>query len=858
MERTQSWRDVVSQGVAKRLVAAAAAALAALLAAGLAPTTAFAAPTDTFERDGAAVSSNVGKHEYYQYSGNWSQPITSYLHETADGVERVEWVKTDIGYILAVEEYEGAAPDYTLVSARTVSSGTYAPAGAMGASSLIWGGFYAGSSYNFVVVGQKNLSESPNIAEIRVTKYDKDWNFLGKLDLYETNTTTPFDAGSLDMVEVGGRLYVKTCHEMYMNEKGEIHQASMAFVVDEASMQLVDDEWIVYNFDDSRYGYASHSFNQRLAVLDGTVWSADHGDAYPRSIVLKKFGQRGGREALTFWGTYEQAGNYTGGALGGLEASNAADTILVAYSTVANFSLVQDEYDLNTVPRGAYLASIEASGNSRSIVNVAGDGTTPNGNPMLVKVSDDRFLVLWENLSAPGASSAGSLSYAFFDARATLLGERHTASGSLSDCEPVVVDGKAVWYVTGEDGADSAPVFYAVDVSTGELTTSDGQGGQGGEEGEGGEGEAVDLSQAAVTGIALSYEYSGGALKPLPTVSVDGRALTYGVDYTVTWRDNVDVGTATVTIAGQGSVTGRIERTFSVTPANIARADVFLETSYPYEGAPVRPDPVVAFNGSMLFEGDDYTVGYRNNNAAGTGQVILYGTGNFTGTAYVDFAIVASDEPDEPVDVPAFTDVAEGYWGAGHIADAVRMGFMSGDRTATGLAGTFRPEDNITRGEMITILYRHANPDSAATSNPSAYESLEEDFIKDVPDRAFYTAAINWAFEERIMQGDRDPETDALTGYLRPNDNISRQEVATTLERYAKWAGLDTSGTTDDYLGAPDADSVGGFAKEGIAWCFDNGVMTGDKITDELMPLAFATRAQMAKMVVAVANLVDA
>ena len=121
---------------------------------------------------GPAESSNINKENY----SRWSSPVTSYLYENeSGGLTRVEYT----GGQVVVENYDAS---FAFLDGRTIQP-----------ELLIWGGFFAGESYNFLVFGQSNAAESDSAEVIRVVKYDKDWNRLGAASLKGANTTIPFD-----------------------------------------------------------------------------------------------------------------------------------------------------------------------------------------------------------------------------------------------------------------------------------------------------------------------------------------------------------------------------------------------------------------------------------------------------------------------------------------------------------------------------------------------------------------------------------------------------------------------------------------------------------------------------------------
>lgn len=195
-----------------------------------------------------------------------------------------------------------------------------------------------------------------------------------------------------------------------------------------------------------------------------------------------------------------------------------------------------------------------------------------------------------------------------------------------------------------------------------------------------------------------------------------------------------------------------------------------------------------------------------------------------------------------------YTDV-DGHWGEGWVMAATQRGLMSGHVDASGPTGLFAPDESITRAQLAVILYRHANPDSTATTDPDAYED-DATGMSDTFDRQYYTAATNWAWREGIMTGDRDPSTDEPLLTMRPGDPVSRQEAATMIARYAALYGIDAAASASVFADAPDADEVMPFAAEAVAWCYENGIMTGDANTRELSPGDPATRAAMAKIAV--------
>ena len=140
-----------------------------------------------------------------------------------------------------------------------------------------------------------------------------------------------------------------------------------------------------------------------------------------------------------------------------------------------------------------------------------------------------------------------------------------------------------------------------------------------------------------------SYTYTGAAFTPATTVTYNGKTLVKDTDYTVTYKNNTNAGTATVAVTGKGNYTGTLTSTFKINAISIKSAKVTLKTtSYSYDGKAKKPAiKSVVLNGKTL-SSSNYTVTYKNNKNAGTATVTITGKGNYTGSAKATFTIKAS------------------------------------------------------------------------------------------------------------------------------------------------------------------------------------------------------------------------
>ena len=169
-----------------------------------------------------------------------------------------------------------------------------------------------------------------------------------------------------------------------------------------------------------------------------------------------------------------------------------------------------------------------------------------------------------------------------------------------------------------------------------------------------------------------------------------------------------------------------------------------------------------------------------------------------------------------------FPDVAEGDW----FYDAVRYAYETGLMDGVG-DNLFAPNSETTRAQLVTILYRlEGEPEVSGTSG-----------FTDVEADTWYTDAVAWAAANGIVNGVSETE-------FAPGTDITREQLATILFRYAEAKGYDVSARAD--LSAyPDADQIQSYAAESVAWAVAEGLIQGFE-DNTLRPAGNATRAQIA------------
>ena len=152
------------------------------------------------------------------------------------------------------------------------------------------------------------------------------------------------------------------------------------------------------------------------------------------------------------------------------------------------------------------------------------------------------------------------------------------------------------------------------------------------------------LNNGLLTLSETSYVYDGTYKKPAATVTFGGKVLQEGKDYTISYRNNLNVGVTTVIATGMGDYTGYTSKNFTITKRAMAGGTVSVASSVSFTGSNITPSVTVKVAGRTLTSGTDYTVSYSNNKNVGTSNVYVYGKGNYSGSLSAKFDIVPAKQ----------------------------------------------------------------------------------------------------------------------------------------------------------------------------------------------------------------------
>ncbi|MHA0856743.1 hypothetical protein [Paenibacillus sp. CMAA1364] len=320
-----------------------------------------------------------------------------------------------------------------------------------------FGGFYSGEKYNYIAFGQDNSEEKDNKEVIRIVRYDKSFKRIDSVSIKggESFTVKPFDAGAGRMAEAEDTLVFHTSRERYTTDDGLNHQSQLTIIVNTKTMTVTND---LGRFQEN---HVSHSFDQYVLFDGSTHVLVDHGDAYPRSIVLNKEDGTSYSDVNLFDIPGKIGANTTGVSVGGFEMSSNSyivamnsinHSLVKEYTSYEMVGLKKDQRDiiLSVVPKDSTVV------NNITLAKYVGTNKIAS-IPKLVKITDNKMMVLWQEFD--NDYNHGDVKYVLIDGAGKRLDSIQTIKNVvLSECNPIISGNKIVWY-TNNNGYRS---FYTI------------------------------------------------------------------------------------------------------------------------------------------------------------------------------------------------------------------------------------------------------------------------------------------------------------------------------------------------------------------------------------------------------------
>lgn len=266
----------------------------------------------------------------------------------------------------------------------------------------------------------------------------------------------------------------------------------------------------------------------------------------------------------------------------------------------------------------------------------------------------------------------------------------------------------------------------------------------------------------------------------------------------------------------------------------------------------------VASHGYMLLEGGDGLTMFKDNkvlqeNVILDNQALInYITNDLKGVVGERYANATGEGRITYATKPGtdFKDVAATDWFAGVVGQAVDAELMKGYSDDSGAStGFFGPYDNMTRAQVVTVLYRISG-DATPGEKPGANKTP----FTDVEDGAYYINALNWAYENGLTSGYTKANGE-MANLFGPHDTVTREQLVTLVWRAA---GAPVATSDDAYRSCKDAGKESVFAVDALKWAASKGILTGSVEADGsyLKPTASTLRCEGAKVFVLTKDLI--
>lgn len=266
----------------------------------------------------------------------------------------------------------------------------------------------------------------------------------------------------------------------------------------------------------------------------------------------------------------------------------------------------------------------------------------------------------------------------------------------------------------------------------------------------------------------------------------------------------------------------------------------------------------VASHGYMLLEGGDGLTMFKDNkvlqeNVILDNQALInYITNDLKGVVGERYANATGEGRITYATKPGtdFKDVAATDWFAGVVGQAVDAELMKGYSDDSGAStGFFGPYDNMTRAQVVTVLYRISG-DATPGEKPGANKTP----FTDVEDGAYYINALNWAYENGLTSGYTKANGE-MANLFGPHDTVTREQLVTLVWRAA---GAPVATSDDAYRSCKDAGKESVFAVDALKWAASKGILTGSVEADGsyLKPTASTLRCEGAKVFVLAKDLI--
>lgn len=216
----------------------------------------------------------------------------------------------------------------------------------------------------------------------------------------------------------------------------------------------------------------------------------------------------------------------------------------------------------------------------------------------------------------------------------------------------------------------------------------------------------ISINGTTVTLGTINYTYDGTEKRPSVSVKDGIAALKAGTDYSISYSNNINAGTATILITGIGKYTGTISKNFTISTKSINGTAVTLATTtYTYDGTAKEPSVTVKDGTTTLKNGTDYSVSYSNNVNVGTATATITGKGNYTGTVTKIFTINAKIVEKKPF-----------VWGESNWKFDNSNRYFSNYDVNSDVMNKMKKDFNLSNSDIVELKWNIANDNKSGFS----------------------------------------------------------------------------------------------------------------------------------------------
>ena len=296
-----------------------------------------------------------------------------------------------------------------------------------------------------------------------------------------------------------------------------------------------------------------------------------------------------------------------------------------------------------------------------------------------------------------------------------------------------------------------------------------------------------ELKENDITLDKTSYVYTGEDIRPVVTVSANGKELVQDTDYVLEYKNNVNRGTASVTIHGQGNYSGQVTKTFTIGDKEEENIAITRKDSTPivYDGEEKTPEYVVKAGDTVLEKGRDFTLDYENNVNAGTVTAHFVGKGGYAFQKDFEFKILP-----KPITDCLITPVLDGYediYKTNRRENSITI--SDGQRSLQENADyTIESKEELNKNGGKVKIIGKGNYGSTALIDMPSYREM----TVDVPAR--YVPGDDWigkvsvtmgkgtAEEELLTRGEREGDGDYFVSYEEKENGAIEAQIIGSFE----------------------------------------------------------------------------